>query len=228
RDDFQNLFTEDTNFAIPDEQENVHEQRDISELNDSITREEVTLAIISAKSRKATGIDDIPAEVLKKDSAAELLYIIISGCFDLGIVPSEWNRSIINPILKPNSNDDRNPLNYRGITLVSVPCKIYCIILNARLEKWLEDNNYLCEKQNGFWKGRSCEEHIHSLYQTLNDTKISRKSTFACFIDRKKAFDTVNRTLLWYKLRKIGIRGKFLSAQQLYNASMITSNVPFV
>ncbi|CAC5399361.1 unnamed protein product [Mytilus coruscus] len=152
RDDFKNLFTEDTNFAIPDEQENVHEQRDISALNESITREEVTHAIISAKNRKATGIDDIPAEVLKNDSAAELLYIIISGCFDLGIVPSEWNRSIINPILKPNSDDDRNPLNYRGITLISVLCKIYCIILNARLTKWLEDNNYLCEEKNGFRK----------------------------------------------------------------------------
>ena len=51
---------------------------------------------------------------------------------------------------------------------------------------------------------------------TLNDRKISRKSTFACFIDMKKAFDTVDRTLLWYKLQALGIRGEFLSAVQSF------------
>ena len=218
RDDFQNLFTDHNNLAMPDDQDNIlNEQRDISALNEAITREEVIEAIVSAKNRKAASIDDIPAEVLKNDSAPELLFIIISGCFQLGIVPSQWTRGVINPLLKPNSDDDRKPLNYRGITLISVPCKIYCIILNRRLTEWLEDNECLCEEQNGFRKGRSCEEHIHSLYQTLNDRKISRKQTFACFIDMKKAFDTVNRSLLWYKLRKLGIRCKFLNAvQSLY------------
>ncbi|CAC5384400.1 unnamed protein product [Mytilus coruscus] len=39
------------------------------------------------KNRKAVGIDDIPAEVWKNKVAVELLYRIISGCFELGHVP---------------------------------------------------------------------------------------------------------------------------------------------
>ena len=38
-----------------------------------------------------------------------------------------------------------------------------------------------------------------------------------CFVDANKAFDTVNRNCLWYKLMSIGIKGKFLNAvQSLY------------
>jgi len=199
---------------------------DVSVLNEPITRDEVLQAILHAKLRKASGIDDIPAEVLKNDTAVDLLFQIISASFDLGKVPLQWNSGVINPILKPGSDDDRLPLNYRGITLISVPCKIYCYVLNRRLSAWLEENNILCDEQNGFRRERSCEEHIHSLYSVLNDRKISRKSSFVCFVDMRKAFDTVEHYLLWFKLQRAGLRGKFLTAiQSLYNDLKCTVRV---
>lgn len=111
-------------------------------------------------------------------------------------------------------------MNYRGITLVSVPSKIYCQchVLNSRLNEWMEANKILCDEQNGFREKRSCEEHIHTLHTVINDRKISKLSTFVCFIDMRKAFDSVPRNLLWYKMLKAGIRGKFLTAiQSLYD-----------
>jgi hypothetical protein len=86
------------------------------------------------------------------------------------------------------------------------------------LSSWLENNNILCDEQNEFRRGQSCEEHIHSLYTILNDRKISKKSTYVCFVDMRKAFDTVEHNLLWYKLQRIGVRVKFFTAiQSLYN-----------
>ena len=42
----------------------------------------------------------------------------------------------------------------------------------------------------------------------------------------RKAFDTVKRNLLWYKLSKVGVRGKFLSAlQSLYDNVSCTVRV---
>ena len=39
--------------------------------------------------------------------------------------------------------------------------------------------------------------------------------TFVCFVDLRKAFDSVNRDLLWHKLRHFyGIEGKFLAILQ--------------
>jgi hypothetical protein len=73
------------------------------------------------------------------------------------------------------------------------------------------------EEQNGFRKKRSCVEHLYALHNIVNTRKLSRMSTYVCFIDIKKAFDTVNRDCLWYKLMQLGMRGKILDAiQSLY------------
>ena len=47
--------------------------------------------------------------------------------FEKEMVPDEWLEGIIFPIYK--DNDRRNPLNYRGITLLSVVSKVYTSIL---------------------------------------------------------------------------------------------------
>jgi hypothetical protein len=95
---------------------------------------------------------------------------------------------------------------------------VYTDILNARLSKWLESNSLLAEEQNGFRKKRSCVEHLYTINNIVNTRKLSRKSTYTCFIDIKKAFDTVNRDCMWYKLIQLGLCGKILNAiKSLYD-----------
>ena len=68
-----------------------------------------------------------------------------------------------------------------------------------------------------FGRNRSCLEHIYALYTVINKRKQQEQSTFVCFVGAKKAFDTVHRDCLWYKLMSLGIRGKILKAvQSLY------------
>ena len=51
----------------------------------------------------------------------------------------------------------------------------------------------------------------------VNNRKLSRQSTYVGFVDFRKAFDTIQRKFLWYKLMKIGINGRILDAiQSLY------------
>ena len=182
----------------------------VESLNSDITYQEVYESVYRAKLRKAAGFDSISSEVLRFDICIELLHKIISYCFKSGEIPTEWTKGIINPIPKSDTQDARNPLSYRGISLLSVPYKIYADILNQRLTKWLEENKLLVEEQNGFRKKRNCVEHIYTLYSIENNRKLSKQSTYVCFIDFKKAFDTVNRDLLWYKLMRIGITGRIL------------------
>lgn len=138
-------------------------------------------------------------------------------CFNNGEVPSEWRQNIIVPIPKNEGKDPRIPLNYRGISLISVCSKVFADVLNCRLVKWLELNNILVDEQNGFRKERSCLDHIYTLYSVVNNRKLMHQSTFVCFIDIKKAFDNVNRHLLWFKLMQLGINGKFLNAVKALN-----------
>ncbi|CAC5398783.1 unnamed protein product [Mytilus coruscus] len=177
--DYQTLFNDQTDSMLYDE---CHLDRikkgeissdpelvDTSCLNAPITRYEVEKAVSRLKLRKAAGIDNIPAEVLKNKTCIDMLQKIINFCFENGVSPLEWKQGIINPIVKPNSTDVRLPLSYRWITLLSVPCKVYCDILNSRFGDWIEDSGVLVDEQCGFRRKRSCLDQIYSLYSIIND-----------------------------------------------------------
>ena len=111
------------------------------------------------------------------------------------------------------SRASKLPTEYRGISLQSFVAKTYCRILNSRLRDYLEANGALCDEQNGFRPGRNCQDHIFTLTTIIENRLLNKMDTFACFVDFKKAFDCVNRDLLWHKIEaRYKISGKFLSA----------------
>ena len=101
RNDFSSLFSGNgkvndnelgnrNNNTSSDITDNVLNQLDQPVFNDHISIFKVKKAIDSAKRGKATGIDNIPIEVLKNDTAVSFLQILFNICFDNGIVPSDW------------------------------------------------------------------------------------------------------------------------------------------
>jgi hypothetical protein len=83
---------------------------------------------------------------------------------------------------------------------------------------WAEDNHILTDLQNGFRKGRSTIDHLSTLTSIIETRKKSRKSTFCAFIDLKKAYDCVDRTLLWKTLETMGVNGRMKTAvKSLYD-----------
>ena len=121
---------------------------------------------------------------------------------------------VIRPIPTPDANDPRDPLCYRGLCLISIPCKVYADIMKVRFSQWVDESKVVIDEQNGFRRNRSCLEHIYPRYAVINKRKQQKQSTFVCFVDAKKAFDTVHRDCLWYKLMSPGIKGKILKAVQ--------------
>ena len=107
------------------------------------------------------------------------------------------------------------PLNYKGISLLSCISKAYSGLINKRLTRYLEETNFLVDEQNGFWKNRSYEEHIFSLNSIIQTNVKSKKSVFAAFNELEKAFDWVDRDLLFYKLLHNNINGKMFKAIRL-------------
>ena len=75
-----------------------------------------------AKLKRAVGFDGFPSEVLRNPVYIDLLYKMINVCFENGTVPGEWNTCVIKPIPKSGASDPRDPLCYRGICLISIPC----------------------------------------------------------------------------------------------------------
>ena len=114
---------------------------------------------------------------------------------------------MITPVPKDATKDKRVPLNYRGISLLSVVAKLYSSVLNNRLLGYLENNHLLGKEQNGFRQKRSCEDH-----SLIRDRLLNKQNTFGVFIDFQKAFDFVDRDVLLYKLISNGIDGKFYNS----------------
>ena len=65
-------------------------------------------------------------------------------------------------------------------------------------------------EQNGFRKDRSCVEYIVVLTSIVINRLNSKLITFAVSIDFRKAFDCIDRNILFFKLLQYNIDGKIL------------------
>ena len=81
--------------------------------------------------------------------------------------------------------------------------------MNDRLSKWVENNDKLTDCQNGFRKKRWTIDHLFTLTNIIETRKRQKKPTFICFVDLRKAYETIYRNILWQKLNKIRINGNF-------------------
>ena len=113
------------------------------------------------------------------------------------LIPTQWRIGTIVPIPKACTKDPLDPSQYRGITVLLVVYKALCKILGNRLVGVIEGEKLLSDEQNGF---RGCIDHVLAL-SLLSEMRLKdKKDTFLCFIDLKKAYDSVDRNLLWKKI----------------------------
>ena len=91
----------------------------------------------------------------------------------------------------------KNPDNYRGITLLSCIGKLVTSILNNRLNQYFEEIGALGEEQAGFRAGYSTQDHVFTLKMLIDLHNSQSKRLYCAFIDYKKAFDSIHRSYLW-------------------------------
>ena len=70
----------------------------------------------------------------------------------------------------------------------------------------------LVDEQNGFRKNRSTIDHISTLINIIDSRKKRKCLHFCAFIDFHKAYDCINKDLLWAKFGSMGKTGKLLGA----------------
>ena len=83
-------------------------------------------------------------------------------------------------------------------------------IINNRLTKWSEENGIINDAQAGFRKGRSTTDHIFTLHAAVEKHLLKNSKLYVAFIDLKKAYDTVNRSVLWSILIRHGMKGRMI------------------
>ena len=178
-------------------------------LNSDITETEIMKCIKTLKNGKACGDDLIINEYIKSTSHLLMpIYVkLFNIVFNSGIIPETWAIGTILPFYK-NKGAKSDPKNYRPITILSCLGKLFTSIINLRLGEFLDRFLLLNENQSGFRKGYSTIDSIFTLYIVFELLKLKKKKLVCAFIDFAKAFDTVWRPGLWFKLLKNYVNGK--------------------
>ncbi|GAA6107214.1 uncharacterized protein LOC114443009 [Tachysurus ichikawai] len=169
-------------------------------------------------SGKAPGVDEIRPEYFKSLDVAGLSWLtsLCNIVWRLGTVPLDWQTGVVVPLFK--KGDRRVCSNYRGITLLSLPGKVYARVLERRIRPIVEPR--IQEEQCGFRPGRGTLDHLYTLARLLEGSWEFAQPVHMCFVDLEKAFDCVPRGDLWGVLWEYGVRGPLLRAvQSLYDRS---------
>lgn len=170
--------------------------------------EEYNRAKNAIKLGKSAGPDNIPPKVLK---CYELDDIILSFCnralMDEG-KPEQWSLANIIPIHK--SGDPSSADNYRGISLTSIVAKTYNRMMLNRIRDPIDP--YLRYNQNGFRQKRSTTSHILALRHILEEARRNNLTAVLVFLDFKKAFDSIDRTMMFRILKAYDIPPRLLNA----------------
>ena len=155
--------------------------------------------------RKTAGLDKIPCKLLK--IAAEIVAPSLTQIFDKiissSIFPTDWKLARVTPIFKKGKKD--NVDNYRPISVISVVAKIFEKLIFEQLYECLNSNNLISASQSGF---RTLHSTLTALIETTDKWSINIDNGFlngVIFIDLKKAFDTIDHTILLRKLQMDGI-----------------------
>lgn len=195
-----------------------NEDQGRNSLDAEITEDEILDSVRNLKTNKAPGIDNLLPEFFRESTSTLLPYLksLFNKCFTLGVIPQQWTIGIIQPLFKSGCKDDA--ANYRSITLLSVFGKIFLTILGNRLNNWAQVEGKLVESQMGFRKGYGVLDNLFCLNSLIHKYLTRPRGRFYCaFVDFSKAFDSVNRVYLWWKLLQGGVSSKMVKlVQSLY------------
>ena len=109
-------------------------------------------------------------------------------------------RRVILPLFKGKGAKANNKDNYKGVTLFPTLCKIYEMVLLNRLEKYAKQNRLFSNLQFGFQEGVGCTEGSFTILESINPMLERGSKVFGCYLNVRKAFDTVWIDGLLYKL----------------------------
>ena len=201
------------------------------ELDNPITDLEVFVAIRKLVLGKAPGEDGILTDIIKtaadavnnsklrgNNTVVSAITLLFNFVLDREVWPERWGSGVIFPLFKGGSRLD--PSNYRPITLLSAMGKLFGIIIDNRLTRFSERIGMTSDEQGGFRPHRGTPDQVFLWREILASRKERRLPTYACFVDVRKAYDTVWREQAYVRIHDGGIKGKLWRQLQVMHSGL--------
>jgi len=165
-----------------------------------------------SSSSKASGLDGIPASILKNHShcLAHSLSAICNESLTSGIFPLPFKVARVRPIHK--KGDPTDPRNYRPVSILPLASKILERIVHLQLTTFIHDNPAtLPAEQFAYRRGHSCEDALALCVDRWQRSVDGGDVVAVAFLDLTKAFDSVCHDKLILELFSCGIGGTALA-----------------
>ena len=187
------------------------------------TENELIGALRSMANAKAVGPDELPVELLKlginnDPTVLRVFHLVIKRVWHQRKVPQRWRDAVIKVLHKKKDRFECG--NYRGISLVAHAGKVLLKIVATRLSAYCEARNLLPEEQCGFRPHRSTTDMMFAVRRLEELGRKARAPLFLCFIDLQKAYDSVDRTLLWQVLARFGTPPQMIEVIRQFHDGM--------
>ena len=174
---------------------------------------------------KSIGITGISNEMLKysqidqtENQLVNSMVILFNKMFEYQMVPTNFNLSIIKPLIKDKKKPSNILNNLRAVTIAdAIPNLFQKIVLDL-----IQTTHRVHHKQFGFKFNSSCSHAVFCLKQVAKYQHTLKKSVYCASLDLSMAFDKVNRDVLWIKLYKKGINPRMISVLRAYYRSSVT------
>ena len=165
----------------------------------------------SLNATKSTGLDCIGPRLLKTapDILSPGITFIINKSITSGSFPTIWKQAKVNPLFKNGAKDELN--NYRPFSILPTLSKINEKWISMKLMSYLNNSQFLRQKQNGFRPGQSTESVLMLMTDTWLNAVNDGNLVGCVSVDFRKAFDLVDHKLLLQKLRYYKISNLSLS-----------------
>ena len=122
-------------------------------------------------------------------------------------MPTAWTIATLRMLLKP----DKLPFlttSYRPICLISSIMILFERVIEQRMRSHLEHIGFIKKHQSDFRKGKSTDDHLFRLSQSIMESFNRGEHVVAAFLDIETAFDNVWHNGLRYKIFQLDLPTK--------------------
>ena len=185
----------ETNIVLDNLNISHHDMADIEKVSPEI----VFQAISCINTDKSDNLFDFKSNAIinASDILTKHLTLLLQSFLIHGYVPTNLITCLLKPIVKDKLGDINNSENYRAIGISSLILKVLDWVILILFEDQLKPSDL----QFGFQKKNSTTMCSWVVNETINYFNNRDTPVFSCFLDLTKAFDLVNFSKLFSKLR---------------------------